>query len=79
MSLGTHCTQEKQPHIKNDKVCTLNSLYFSVKLEDGMDPIPSSFHLRKNSTKKLLNNCVTGETFYAIKLHKESRDSCLCS
>lgn len=43
---------EKQPHIKNDKVCTLNSLYFSVKLGDGMDPIPASFHLRKNSTKK---------------------------
>lgn len=37
-----------------DKVCALNSLYFSVKLEDGMDPIPASFYLRKNSIQNPL-------------------------
>lgn len=31
---------------KNDKVCSVNSLYFSVKLEDGMNPTHASFHLR---------------------------------
>lgn len=33
----------------------------------------------KKFNQKAINNCVTEETLYAIKLHKQSRESCLCS